>query len=105
MQTILDPVNSKHEIFQGEEPNVREILQDKLQFYRSAELSGIKVLMKAEKVKKSGSRFHELDVTLTLKENFAKKTIIEFPIVHVVLKDHFDMYDIVDSGKFRNKYQ
>ncbi|XP_043276258.1 box C/D snoRNA protein 1 isoform X2 [Venturia canescens] len=99
IQTILDPVNSDHESFKDEDLNTREILQNRLQFYRAAELTGIKVLMKAEKVKKSGSRFYELDLTLSLKENFAKKTIIEFPVIHVILKDHFDMYEIIDSDE------
>ncbi|XP_047351258.1 box C/D snoRNA protein 1 isoform X2 [Vespa velutina] len=42
-------------------------------------------------------RFHELDITLTLKENLENKTIIEFPTFHVVLKDHVDMYEIIDT--------
>lgn len=45
-------------------------------------------------------RYHELDITLTLKENLENKTIIEFPIFYVVLKDHIDMYEIVDTGEY-----
>lgn len=45
-------------------------------------------------------RFHELDVTLTLKENLENKTIIEFPTLYVILKDHVDMYEIIDTGKY-----
>lgn len=43
-------------------------------------------------------RFHELDITLTLKENFENKVIIEFPIIYIILKDHSDMYEIIDTG-------
>lgn len=45
-------------------------------------------------------RFHELDITLTLKENLENKTIIEFPTLYIVLKDHVDMYEIIDTGKY-----
>lgn len=61
-------------------------------------------MLKAEKVKKSDSRFYELDLTETLQDNLRNKKIIEFPIVYVILKDHIDMYEIIVSGKsFRIK--
>lgn len=44
-------------------------------------------------------RFYELDLTLSLQENLKNKTIIEFPIIYVVLKNHSDMFEIIDSGK------
>lgn len=45
-------------------------------------------------------RFYELDFTLTLKENLENKTIIEFPTLYVILKNHIDMYEIIDTGTF-----
>lgn len=99
VENILDPlstVDSSEEIIEVQR---RKVLHNKLTFYRATGLSGIKVLLKAEKVKKSDSKFFELDVTLSLKENLARKTIIEFPSIFVVLKDHSDMYEIIDSGK------
>lgn len=97
IEEVLDPVKSFDSKNDIEELNLRMRLNDRLQFYQAASLSGIKVLLKAEKVVKSELRFYELDVTLTLKENLENKTIIEFPIVYVILKDHSYMYDIIDT--------
>lgn len=55
LENVLDP-----EMKSGEDPEVlsiKRILRAKLQFYRSAGLSGIKVLLKSEKVQKSNSRY------------------------------------------------
>ena len=97
-ESVLDPTNCTEEKTNDELENTREIVRQRLQYYRSAELTGIKVLLKAENVMKSSSRFYQLDYTLSLAKNFAKKTIIEFPTIYVILKDHSDMYEIVDSG-------
>ncbi|XP_017887302.1 box C/D snoRNA protein 1 [Ceratina calcarata] len=97
IEEILDPVKSLGNKNDIEELNLRLRLSEKLQFYQAADLSGIKVLLKAEKVAKSELRYYELDVTLTLKENLENRTIIEFPVIYVILKDHSYMYDIIDT--------
>lgn len=74
-------------------------LRSKLQYYIACGITGLKVLLKAEKVKKSDSRFYELDLTETLQDNLKNKTIIEFPIIYVILKDHINMYEIIASGE------
>ncbi|CAK1548001.1 unnamed protein product [Leptosia nina] len=66
-----------------------------LTFYRSAGFSGVKVLLKAEKVKGSHQKFFELDLSESLCENLSGKCIIEFPILFVVLKDHAYNFDII----------
>lgn len=70
-------------------------LQEKLQYYRSADLSGLKLFLKAEQ--KPGKKFYELDCNITLKECLAKKLVIEYPTIHVLLKDHGCAYDVIDS--------
>lgn len=74
-----------------------EALQEKLQYYQAADLSGIRILLKAEL--KSGKKFYELDSTYTLRECLKSRIIIEYPTIHLVLKDQASFYDIVDSGK------
>ncbi|CAG4927801.1 unnamed protein product [Colias eurytheme] len=66
-----------------------------LAFYRSAGLSGVKVLLKAEKVKGSQKKFFELDPAESVCENLSGKCIIEFPIIFVVLKDHAYNFEII----------
>lgn len=67
-------------------------------FYKSAGFSGVKILLKAEKVKGSNKKFFELDPTESLAENLSGKCIIEFPIIFVVLKDHAYNFEIISPG-------
>lgn len=78
------------------------VLQEKLQYYQAADVSGLKLLLKAEQ--KSGKKFFELDYTLSIKENLVNRLIIEYPTIHVVLKEHAAGYDIIDSGIYGQKY-
>lgn len=55
MEQVLDPVSSENES-DIEKLNIKLSLADKLQFYRAAGLTSIKVLLKAEKVKKAYSK-------------------------------------------------
>ncbi|KYN15497.1 Box C/D snoRNA protein 1, partial [Trachymyrmex cornetzi] len=98
VEQVLDPVSATDET-DIENLNTKLFLADKLQFYRAAGLTNIKVLLKAEKIKKAQLRFYDLDLTLTLQENLENKTIVEFPTLHVVMKDHSNMYDIIDTDE------
>ncbi|XP_057325794.1 box C/D snoRNA protein 1 [Microplitis mediator] len=97
IENVLDPLNTPADTEDCDESATRQILSDKLQFYRAAGLSGVEILLKAEKIKKSNSRFYKLDLTSSLRDNLSNKTIIEFPTLYVIFKDHVDMYEIVDS--------
>jgi len=55
LDKVLNPVFLEEET-DIEELNARLILANKLQFYRATGISGIKVLLKAEKVKKANFR-------------------------------------------------
>lgn len=69
-------------------------LDPELNFYYSANYSGICLLLKAEK---TTNRFYELDMHFSLRRNLNKKKIIEFPTIYVVLKHQKDEYELVDS--------
>lgn len=79
------------------ELQLKDPLYEKLQFYQAAGLSGVKIFLKAEQ--RSGNKYHEVDVSDTIKETLYSKVIIEYPTFFVVLKDHSNFYDIIDSGK------
>lgn len=68
-----------------------------MQYYCSAGLSGVKLLLKAEQER--GDRYFELDPSQTLRESLEGKAIIEFPVIHVILKDHKDEYDIITTDE------
>ncbi|KZC11528.1 Box C/D snoRNA protein 1, partial [Dufourea novaeangliae] len=56
IEDILDPIKSLENNNDIEELNLKMCLKDRLQFYQAAGLSGIKFLLKAEKVVKSDSK-------------------------------------------------
>lgn len=43
-------------------------------------------------------RYQELDVAKTLKENLKLKLVIEYPLLHIVLKDHCHDYPLKGPG-------
>ncbi|KAM3956613.1 box C/D snoRNA protein 1 [Aphomia sociella] len=77
-----------------------------LTYYRSVGFSGVKVLLRAEKVRGSSKKFFELDPTESLAENLSGKCIVEFPIIFVVLKDHAYNLEIItpeDTFDYENR--
>ncbi|XP_058802711.1 box C/D snoRNA protein 1 [Phymastichus coffea] len=100
LSTVLEEILNPDKKIVGENEeylNRLSVLQSKLKFYQSHGLTGLKALLRSEKVKKSDSRFFELDMSLSLRDNLKNKIIIEFPIVYITFKDHSDMFEVIDS--------
>uniref|UniRef100_W8BR75 Box C/D snoRNA protein 1 n=1 Tax=Ceratitis capitata TaxID=7213 RepID=W8BR75_CERCA len=78
-----------------------EIIPQKksLQYYQSAGLSQLKLLLKAEGIKCSSTRYYALDVHKTLRANLAGKTLVEFPCIFVSYEEHPAGCDIIDSDE------
>lgn len=74
------------------------LMHNALEFYRARGIAQMRVLLKAEGIKRSRTRFWELDVAQTLRANLAGKTIVEFPVVYVVYDDVVKEFDVIDSG-------
>ncbi|XP_019869971.2 box C/D snoRNA protein 1 [Aethina tumida] len=72
-----------------------EALQEKLQYYQAVDLPGIHLYLKAEQ--KAGKKFYELDASDTLTECLRRKLVIEYPTIHVVLKGHESLYNVIDT--------
>lgn len=71
-----------------------------LVFYQAQGIGGLTFLLKAEGVKKCKNRFYELDVGKTLRENFNGKTLVEYPVIHVVYANVArELYDVIDDGE------
>ncbi|MGH0130559.1 UNVERIFIED_CONTAM: hypothetical protein FKN15_062524 [Acipenser sinensis] len=51
-----------------------------------------KIFMKVENRKSNSLRYYELDSKKSLLENLKNKTVIEYPVLHIVLEDHFHQY-------------
>lgn len=70
------------------------VSRQKLKMYVYTPLEEVKVFMKAEGRKANSVRYHELNFQKTLRENLSYKTLIEYPVLHVVLKSHWDDYPL-----------
>ncbi|KAK4302657.1 hypothetical protein Pmani_025272 [Petrolisthes manimaculis] len=66
-------------------------IKEKLAHYHSASFGGVSALMKTD-VQGEGMVFQELFPHKSLQLNFANKTVIEHPILYVVLKHHVVAY-------------
>lgn len=80
-------------------PATTEAMRKSLEYYRSRGVAAMRVLLKAEGIKRSRTRFWELDVSLSLRDNLAGKTIVEFPVVYVMYDDVVKEFDVIDSGE------
>ncbi|XP_054458823.1 box C/D snoRNA protein 1 [Anoplopoma fimbria] len=66
----------------------------KLKMYVRTPFDHVKVFMKAEGRKANSVRYHELDIHKTLRDNLSYKTLIEYPVLHVVLRDHWKEFPL-----------
>ncbi|XP_070817316.1 box C/D snoRNA protein 1 isoform X2 [Chaetodon trifascialis] len=71
-----------------------EFSQRRLKMYVRTPFDHVKVFMKAEGRKANSVRYHELDIHKSLRDNLSYKTLIEYPVLHVVLKDHWKDYPL-----------
>ncbi|XP_063056144.1 box C/D snoRNA protein 1 [Engraulis encrasicolus] len=68
------------------------VRRQKLKIYALSPEDHIRVFLKAEENRPNSLRYHELDLKKSLRENLEHKTIIEYPALHVALRDHCQDY-------------
>ncbi|KAG8273338.1 Box C/D snoRNA protein 1 [Homalodisca vitripennis] len=71
-------------------------MSSSLSFYQAAGSSGVKLLLKAERT--GPDRYYLLDPTTTLRENLEGKSIIEYPVIHVILNYHLNEFNLLTEG-------
>lgn len=76
------------------------VLQEKLQYYQACGMTGIRIFLKAEEC--AGDKYYELDALETLRDNFRNKAIVEYPSLYVVLKEHANVFTVIEPGKVLN---
>ena len=69
----------------------------KLEFYKAQGMSRLKVLLKAEGLKRNQNRYFDLDVKKSLKSNLSGKVVIEYPSISVVMDHCIDGYELIMS--------
>ncbi|XP_015246666.1 PREDICTED: box C/D snoRNA protein 1 isoform X1 [Cyprinodon variegatus] len=75
------------------------VVRQKLKMYSHHPFDDVKVFMKAEGRKANSVRYHELDIEKSLRDNLSYKTIIEYPVLHVVLRDHWEDYPLKGTAQ------
>ncbi|CAB1323943.1 unnamed protein product, partial [Coregonus sp. 'balchen'] len=70
------------------------VRRQKLKMYVHSPFDHVRVFMKAEGRKANSVRYQELDLAKTLKENLKFKLVIEYPSLHIVLKDRCHDYPL-----------
>ncbi|KAM4739130.1 box C/D snoRNA protein 1 [Anableps anableps] len=70
------------------------VTRQKLKMYVHYQFDDVKIFMKAEGRKANSVRYHELDAEKSLRDNLSYKTIIEYPVLHVVLRDYWKDYPL-----------
>ncbi|KAM8875230.1 box C/D snoRNA protein 1 [Spinachia spinachia] len=74
------------------------VKRQKLKMYVRTPFDHVKVFMKAEGRKANSVRYHELDLCKTLRDNLSYKTIIEYPVLQVVLREHWKEFPLRGSA-------
>ncbi|XP_019533845.3 box C/D snoRNA protein 1 [Aedes albopictus] len=93
--SLMDLLGKYLEVGNGEDFTGK----NKLEFYQSRGMSRLRVLLKAEGVKRSKNRFFELKPKKSLKENLKGKTIVEYPVIYVIFKEASDGFDVIESDE------
>ncbi|XP_070500506.1 box C/D snoRNA protein 1 [Chironomus tepperi] len=69
----------------------------KLEFYKAQGMSRLKVLLKAEGLKRNQNRYFDLNIKKSLKSNLSGKVVIEYPSISVVMDHCTDGYELIMS--------
>lgn len=76
---------------------------EKMKFYFSVGISGVCALLRVGEMERN--RYHLLDLDLSIRGNLMKKSIVEFPTILVVFKDHKYSFDIYDSDEEADQWR
>ncbi|XP_048395379.2 box C/D snoRNA protein 1 [Stegostoma tigrinum] len=73
------------------------VIRQKLKIYTVVSLSELRIFMKVENQKHNSIRYYELYSAQSLTENLSHKTIIEYPVLHIVLKMNSPDYKLLSD--------
>ncbi|CAN9500679.1 unnamed protein product [Ophioblennius macclurei] len=75
------------------------VTRQKLKLYVHSTLDHVKVFMKAEGGKANSVRYHQLELKKSLRDNLSCKVLVEYPALHVVLKEQWKNYPIKEPAE------
>lgn len=74
------------------------VKRQKLKMYVHAPFDDVKIFMKAEGRKANSVRYHEMNIKQSLRDSLSYKTLIEYPVLHVVLRDRWEDYPLKEPA-------
>ncbi|KAM9796445.1 box C/D snoRNA protein 1 [Syngnathus typhle] len=74
------------------------IIRQKLKRYVCTPIEDVGVFMKEEGRKANSVRYHQLDLQKSLRDNLRYKILIEYPLLHVVLSDHWKDFAVEEPA-------
>uniref|UniRef100_UPI0035900D9F box C/D snoRNA protein 1 n=1 Tax=Myxine glutinosa TaxID=7769 RepID=UPI0035900D9F len=72
------------------------IVRQRLKVYCATDSSSVQLFMKVEGQRADTVRYYKLEMDKTLVQNLARKTILEYPTVHVVLPSSAQAYHLLE---------
>lgn len=73
--------------------------RDALRHYHECDRQLVRVLLKAEGIRKSKNRYWSLDLAKSWRDNLSGKTIVEYPVVYVVSDPDANDFEVIDEGE------
>ncbi|XP_057698160.1 box C/D snoRNA protein 1 [Corythoichthys intestinalis] len=80
------------------------VIRQKLKRYVLTPIEEVNVFMKAEGRKANSVRYHKLDLRKSLRDNLSYKILIEYPLLHVVLREHWKDFPLKESAEPASTY-
>ena len=71
---------------------------DAYDMYKLAGFSGVKLLLKTEGDVNNSKKYYEMDISKSLLDNLSGKSIVEHPVLLLILNHHSDSFNLEDSS-------
>ncbi|XP_061421878.1 box C/D snoRNA protein 1 isoform X2 [Lethenteron reissneri] len=78
--------------------HVEPVTRQRLREYNREHARSVRLFMKEECQPANAARYHEFLADLSLQENLRGKTIVEYPVLHVVIASHVHAYPTLSDA-------
>ena len=90
-------INENTKIVDSIQSIIDKVENKQLEFYKAQGKSKLKVLLKAEGLKRNQNRYFDLNINKSLKSNLSGKVVIEYPSISVLMDHCTDGYELIMS--------
>ncbi|CAG9797445.1 unnamed protein product [Chironomus riparius] len=90
-------VNENTKVVDSIQSIIDKVENKQLEFYKAKGMSKLKVLLKAEGLKRNQNRYFDLNINKSFKSNLSGKVVIEYPSISVIMDHCTDGYELIMS--------